>query len=74
LSADITRTLPRVTDRPTRLFLDDVKEQIARILDPKFAPPAPSALSLAVRRALESPNPEACWQELTITRDGITLQ
>ncbi len=74
LSGDITRTLPRVTDRPSKLFLEDVKEQIARILDPKFASPAPSALSLAVRRALESPDPLSCWQELTITRDGITLQ
>lgn len=74
LSGEITRTLPKVADRASKLFLEDVKEQIARILDPKFGSPAPSALSLAVRRALESPDPLSCWQELTITRDGITLQ
>jgi len=74
LSADLTRSLPRVTDRASNMFLTEVKEQIARILDPKFATPSPSGLTLPIRRGLDSDNPESCWQELTITRDGIRLQ
>lgn len=75
LSADITRSLPKTTDRASRLFLEDVKEQIGRILDPKFSTAAPaSILSLPTRRGLEALDFEFCWQELTITRDGIKLQ
>jgi hypothetical protein len=74
LGGEIARALPRTSDRPTRLFLEDAKEQIARILDPKFAPPASPVLSLPLRRALEANGAESCWQELTITRDGIKLQ
>jgi len=74
LSGEISRALPRTSDRPTRLFLEDAKEQIARILDPKFAPPASPSLSLPLRRALEANSAESCWQELTINRDGIKLQ
>ena len=74
LSAEISRALPRATDRATRLFLEDAKDQIARILDPKFAPPAPAPASTLLRRGLEASSLESCWQELTITRDGIKLQ
>lgn len=74
LTADITRSLPRVADRTSNMFLTEVKEQIARILDPKFAMPTSSLLALPIRRGLDSDNPESCWQELTISRDGIKLQ
>ena len=74
LTADITRSLPRVADRTSNMFLTEVKEQIARILDPKFAMPTSSLLALPIRRGLDSNNPESCWQELTISRDGIKLQ
>lgn len=30
----------KTTDRATRVHLEDVRDQIARILDPKFAAPA----------------------------------
>ncbi len=43
LNADLARTLPRATDRAIRMHLEDARDQIARILDPKFAPPAPAA-------------------------------
>ncbi len=42
LNADVTKALARTTDRATRMHLDDVKDQIAKILDPKFSPPAPT--------------------------------
>ncbi len=74
LSADITRSLSRVADRASNMFLTEMKEQIARILDPKFATPAPSLLSLPTRRGLDPNILESCWQQLTISRDGIKLQ
>jgi hypothetical protein len=43
LSADVVKALARTTDRASRLHLEDVRDQIARILDPKFAAPAPAA-------------------------------
>jgi hypothetical protein len=34
LNAEISRALPRTTDRPTRVHLEAVRDQISRILDP----------------------------------------
>ena len=42
LNADVAKALVRTTDRATRLHLEDVRDQIAKILDPKFAAPAPA--------------------------------
>ncbi len=42
LNADATKALVRTTDRATRMHLEDVKDQIAKILDPKFVAPAPT--------------------------------
>jgi hypothetical protein len=41
LDVSIRRALVRVTDRATRLHLEDARDQIAKALDPKFVPPAP---------------------------------
>ena len=38
LSASITAALSRTTDRTTRVHLEGARDQIARILDPKFNP------------------------------------
>jgi hypothetical protein len=46
LNGDVTKALARTTDRATRMHLEDVRDEIARILDPKFAPPAPAAPTL----------------------------
>lgn len=48
LNADVTKALARTTDRASRLHLEDVRDQIARILDPKFAAPAPAAGGLPI--------------------------
>jgi hypothetical protein len=48
LNADVTRTMARTTDRATRMHLEDVKDQIAKILDPKFAQPAPATSTLPI--------------------------
>lgn len=42
LSASIAAATPRATDRQTRAHLADARDQIAKALDPKFAPPAPT--------------------------------
>ncbi|HEX3187235.1 MAG TPA: zinc-dependent metalloprotease [Pyrinomonadaceae bacterium] len=46
LSNAIGAAMPRAVDRQTRAHLADVRDQIAKALDPKFAPPAaPAALA-----------------------------
>jgi hypothetical protein len=42
LTASINAALPKAANRQTRLHLEDAKDDIARILDPKFVRPAPT--------------------------------
>ena len=42
LNTAITTAQARATDRQTRAHLADAKDQIAKALDPKFSPPAPT--------------------------------
>ena len=42
LSASIIAAIPKAANRPTRLHLEDSRDQIAKILDPKFAPSTPA--------------------------------
>ena len=46
LSADINKSLARTTDRASRMHLEDARDQITKILDPKFAAPAPAGNTL----------------------------
>ena len=63
LKAEVARALAKTTDRSTRLHLDDVSDQIAKILDPKFGPPAPAGPS-----SFGTPRPSAddlnCWTDV----------
>jgi hypothetical protein len=65
LSTEIAAAVPRATDRVTRLHLEDVRDQITKILDPKFAAPAPAGAAGAVRRALDE-GAVSCWQDYGI--------
>ena len=47
LSAAVTAALAKTTDHETKAHLEGVKDEIARILDPKFLPPAPAAPAAA---------------------------
>jgi hypothetical protein len=38
LNASIVAAIPKAANRPTRFHLEDSRDQIAKILDPKFAP------------------------------------
>ena len=67
LNAEIARTLPRVSSRTTRAHLEDMRDQIASILDPKFPPQAPAAAaSTTTRRAIETPFELDCWTDYGI--------
>ncbi len=43
VDASVRRALVKTSDRATRVHLEDVRDQIAKILDPKFVPPAAPA-------------------------------
>jgi hypothetical protein len=42
LNASITAALAKATDHDTKAHLEGARDQIAKILDPKFLPPAPA--------------------------------
>ena len=70
LNASVAAALPRTTDRATRVHLEGVRDQIARVLDPKFVPAAPSSGVLRVFgfQGYDSflKPPEACWPDYVI--------
>jgi hypothetical protein len=69
LSGDVTRAMAVAADRTTRAHLEDVRDQIAKILDPKFAPPAPAAAGtpgMSPRGFDEDPNNLNCWPDYGI--------
>jgi Met-zincin len=73
LDASITAALGKATDRETRAHLEAARDQIARILDPRFAPQNAAAANALIRigeNGMESfsiaPDPEACWPDYMI--------
>ena len=65
LRREIAATLPRTDDLPTRYHLEDLRDQIQRILDPRFAPSSSTSQRGFVATELEDPfDPSAelfCW-------------
>jgi hypothetical protein len=69
LNADVAKAIIRATDRATRMHLEDVRDQIARILDPKFTPPTPAASPLSFifgASGAEQPDELNCWPDYSI--------
>jgi len=64
LNASVAASLARTTDRATRVHLEGVRDQIAKILDPKFA--ASSATSGVVRIFGFDERPDVCWPDYVI--------
>jgi hypothetical protein len=63
LDVAVRAAMAKAADRTTRLHLQDVRDQIARILDPKFAPAAPQVappIILGVDDSL------GCWLDYAI--------
>ena len=66
LNASLGAALARTTDRPTRAHIEGARDTIARILDPKFAPPAtPSAAGRAM--GIADGQETSCWPDYAIT-------
>jgi hypothetical protein len=70
LNASVVAALPRTTDRATRVHLEGVRDQIAKILDPKFAPAAPASGVIRIfgfegEDSFLKP-PETCWPDYVI--------
>jgi len=53
LSAAITAAIPKSADRETKAHLEAAKDEIARILDPKFAPATPISAATFGGRGVE---------------------
>ncbi len=65
LNAAIGAALPKAQDRETRAHLEDARDEIARILDPRFAPPANQNTG-AFRVFSDQFDPNDCWPDYTI--------
>jgi hypothetical protein len=57
----VTAALAKTADRETRAHLEGARDRISKILDPKFAPPAASAVTLP-RIGIE----EGCWPDTIV--------
>jgi hypothetical protein len=75
LSAALAAATPRAVDRETRAHLADARDQIAKALDPKFAPPAPTTSVLSPfgfdelnyhSSAYEDFDASECWPDYAI--------
>jgi hypothetical protein len=70
LSAAVTAAIPRAGDSMTRMHLDYIRDQIAKALDPKFAPPMPAAPSVTPARGINDTedwwSPRTCWPDYRI--------
>ncbi|MDX2149331.1 MAG: zinc-dependent metalloprotease [Bryobacteraceae bacterium] len=70
LSAQIAAVLPRTTDRATRYHLEDLRDQIAKALDPKFVPPAPTGSpSPFGAPGMDEEEHHGCWPDTYIGRE-----
>ena len=70
VDAAARRALLKASDRATRVHLEDIRDQIAKLLDPKFIPPpaaAPGAPGRPVVGELESSVLDTCWPDYAIT-------
>jgi hypothetical protein len=54
--------LAKAADAGTRVHIENSRDQIARILDPKFAPPAMNSPALVFRAGIE----DSCWPDYIV--------
>jgi hypothetical protein len=74
LDADLKPAIARATDRPTKLHLEDIQNQIAHALDPAIQAAAGTATPARPGTALDEFDvtvaPDACWVDYSIRRKG----
>jgi hypothetical protein len=73
LDSSIRRALAKPQDRETRAHLEGARDQIARILDPKFATPNANGANAVLRVGMDgldiftaSPESLGCWPDYQI--------
>jgi len=66
LDASVRAAIAKAADRTTRLHLQDVRDQIARILDPKFAPTAAPPTPTIIFGLDGSDERIGCWLDYAI--------
>jgi hypothetical protein len=64
IAADAGAATPRATDRDTRLHLEDLRDQIAKILDPKYQQANPGPAQPIV--ILTSEGDTYCWTDYAV--------
>jgi hypothetical protein len=63
--------IAKTTDRATRLHLEDVRDQIAKMLDPKFIAPAPAGGGGGQGQpGLDFGETEVCWPDYAVRPGG----
>jgi len=75
LAQSVRGAIAKAPDRETRFHLEDVRDQIAKILDPKFAPPATPAgpvVVLGLDGVENVENANRCWPDYIIRAEGPT--
>jgi len=65
IAADVGAALARTTDRDTRLHLEDLRDQIAKILDPKYQQANPTPAPAAIL-PLSGTEDTYCWTDYAI--------
>jgi hypothetical protein len=71
LSDSITSAIGKAADRETKAHLEGARDQIARILDPRFAPPSGNSGGAAIRIGFDPlwgmPGPsDLCWPDYVV--------
>ncbi|HXP84928.1 MAG TPA: zinc-dependent metalloprotease [Bryobacteraceae bacterium] len=70
IAADAATALARTTDRDTRLHLEDLRDQVAKILDPKFQQSAPTINPAIAQQTTaddeDAPAEEICFPDYAI--------
>jgi hypothetical protein len=76
LNAALGVAATRAQDRETRAHLADARDEIAKALDPRFAPPAQPTVTIGFPgfsddavfdvNALENFDPSACWPDYAV--------
>lgn len=71
LNAAVSAGLGKATDRGTKLYLEDVRDQISKILDPKFqAQQAAAGPTVVFGRGFDEGSEElSCWPDYAIRRE-----